>query len=156
MEKVCIDLLSKEKCELSDKYIYVDKLLADTVMTLINKGYKTKASCSAHSELKFHQVSQRIPKEDFEKHIGYKHAFIVDEKDGYVEFYSEVMGCNTYIMFEEEYDFENLPDGFIYDDKSITKDVLFYDENDIRKSTEQIEKEIQQNCKVLNEWANNL
>ena len=156
MKKVIINLLANEKYELPNECIYVDELIADTIITLLNKGYKTIASCSAHAELKLDQFLQKAPKSDFEKLIGHKHIFVVNEDEDYVEFYSEIMGSNSYIMFEEEYEFEFLPDGFVYEDKSITKDVLFYDENDRRKSKEQIEEEIKQNCKALYEWANKL
>ena len=63
--------------------------------------------------------------------------------------------AQTYIMFDKEYDFKSLPDGFTYANNQIEHLTYFYD-GSARKSYEEIENEINECIIILEKWVEKL
>lgn len=93
--------------------------------------------------------------EDIEfKNLGY---IVKQEKSNYDIIMPSIF-TSVYIMFENNYNFDNLPDGFNkvendnIDDYVISKEICYY-KNGRRKGCNVIEKEIKDANDKLLEWA---
>lgn len=91
--------------------IHVDKDIAETILLLNKKGYRTKASCSGHPNIEYVQFA-----DSKEKLKDYYNAILLDniKDDKRVFFYKLIEDIETYVLFDSVYKFDSLPDGFEY------------------------------------------
>lgn len=141
------------------KAFVCDKPIANAVAILNKKGYKTFASCSGHYKTEFYEYFnedishlEEMKKDD--------HIIIKNIKDDGFDFWAEVTKTGIYILFDNEYDFGTLPDGFNLEISSnrslIFHDIYYYDESNNKKTRQEFEEEIKKYCEMLNKWANDL
>jgi len=121
-----IDLKTYEILDNPVGYIPCDKEISDIIALLNKKGYITKSSCAGHN------------------HISYNNGI-------------EILGESTYIVFDKNYDFSNLPEEFTYENGHLYKLVDYYDDASTnRKTSKEIENELNNNWNSLRNWANKL
>ena len=136
-----------------------DKPIATSVAELNKKGYKTIASCSGHYRIEFYEYFDE-DKTRLEEFKSNKRIIIRKIKENSFDYWEEVDFTNIYILFDQKYIFKTLPDNFNYDNfenKTCIRSVInFYNANEERKTKDEIAKEIDYNCKILNEWVHQL
>lgn len=142
--------IDKNTFEIVDNVFEVDEQIADTISILNKKGYLTLYSCSGH--VKDPRLYEKYP---IEKADDCCDSFIIDDKSILIPYLS----TRIYILFDKEYSFKTLPKNFIIENldcKSIIfKEIDFYINNIKRKSND-IQKEINESNNDLLEWAQNL
>ena len=149
-----------------DDYFYCDYEIRNIISNLNKKGYKTKYSCAGHNEVglfwPLHKeeivyLDEYLKDSETDKALH----FVRKEKD-YFYHKDEKVSTYSYISFEDNYDFKSYPKEFTYElinDKSyISKRIDYYkDENHtIRKTDEEINSEINNTHKDLEEWVEEL
>ena len=138
-------------------YIPCDKEIADIVAILNRKGYKTVASCAGHNVIVYdmeNKIRDIGELDRIKENPDFKIYDITDDKI-YVK--NEIIGASTYIVFEENYIFDELPDNFIYKDKWLGKMIDYYNENmTSRRRDYDIDDELKNNWCALRKWANEL
>lgn len=155
-----------------EQVIEVDDAIAETISVLNKKGYKTKYCCSGHVKDIFRYDRQVCDislldenkfKEDFVEY------FITNITDTNFSLITPREFTAIYIKFLNDYNFQELPIGFIkypkWDDKLkdysktcfdlIEYKVSYYQDKMIR-TIKDVEEEINKYNKLLLEWANNL
>ena len=140
-----------------------DKPIAPAISILNKKGYKTFASCSGHYRIEFYEY--------FDEDINNLEEYQKDEriiikkiKDKTFDYWEEVDRTLLYILFDDKYEFNNLPsefkllinDGRDYPRTSIECEISFYDENNQHRKMVSVLKEIDSKCEVLRQWAEEL
>lgn len=109
------------------EYFPVDELIAIPIQKLCNKGYITEFSCSGHP---YNFIDYDCS--DEKKNSNY---FYHDELECWVtySFISEFR--ESYISFKEDISFESLPEGWIYENRTLRKhydnsldEILFYEQ----------------------------
>lgn len=152
-----INLETYEITENPENYIYADKDIVETIAVLNKKGYKTKACCSGHAKIR---VTQWIDKkENLDKYyytIPTKQADPETAKQGYVVFQYINPKIDTYIMFDDEYQFPNLPKGFEQNKNTIRKIMNVFDENNEAYEMIVLDEKIKKTNEELLEWAKEL
>ena len=152
-----IDLNTFEIFDNPKGYIPCDNEIADIIAILNKKGYKTVASCAGHNVIEYSvesEIRNISELDEIKKMSDFKVCDIVDDKI-YVK--SEIISASTYIAFEENYIFDELPNNFIYKDKWLGKMIDYYNEDiTSRKSDDDINNELKNNWSVLRKWANGL
>ena len=142
--------IDKKTFEIIDNVFEVDEDIADTISILNKKGYYTKYCCSGHVK-------------DPNIYYMYKEESILENKDNEVDYTVNIKEdtCDIlkpytktliYILFDKEYNFKTLPNGFKKDKNTIEMFINYYD-MDKRKNSNDIDKEIKKANKVLYEWA---
>lgn len=139
-------------CDLSTRgnAFEVDELIAESLAMLCNKGYITKYSCSGHpfpsccyTVIEDCEQQLSIAKED---HIAVtafgEAALAICDMDGY-------LSNEIYILFEKEYLFPTIPNGWNYVNGKLSSYVQATDTIDFFRT---ILLAIEQ----LNEWINGL
>ena len=172
--------LDLEKLEYNDKIVEIDDDIAEAILELNRKGYKTYACCSGHSNIELYQYI--APLEEKEELIKSGHIVFYEDDMVYTAYPSISTHC--YVKFDGAYNFENIPNGFRYETKeeafqvhmkyldkhpelkgidknivygdSVSRSIYFLDENDKRKSKEIIEKEIKEANEDLLKWVKEL
>lgn len=148
--------INKETFELVNNIFEVDEDIAQTVSILNKKGYYTKYCCSGHTkDPRLYELCNVKNNDDFEyKTLGY---MVNQEKDNY-DIIMPYIYTSVYIMFKNNYNFDNLPEGFkkVSNDNVvdyvISKEIYYY-ENDKRKDWNTIDKEIKNANDKLLKWA---
>ena len=171
-ETTFIDLQNNKITNSPEGYIHCDKLIAEAILELNNKGYKTNASCQGHSQRM--TISSRLTVEreegvpleqQFQKILlaCYQQGMIViingvDEEGIHLENLST--GESVYISFQEEYEFDTLPEGFIFSNHGGKSSLLKYIDrrrpDNTYKTGSEMYEEIQEANRVLVEWAKKL
>lgn len=149
-----------------DDYIYCDYDLRYIIATLNKKGYETVYSCSGHNEVGLLEYTHREPISELEDFLKESKTNLslhyIDKDDNYFYHKDEKVYTYTYIYFKDNYKFKNAPKDFtleVLEDKSyISKKVTFYKDsrNTIRKTDNDIFKELEQNYLDLKEWVDDL
>ena len=88
-----------------------DKPIAPVIALLNKKGYKTFASCSGHYRIEFYEYFD----EDISKLKEYQNderIIIKKVKDNSFDYWQEVDKTHIYILFDDKYEFDNLPSKF--------------------------------------------
>ena len=159
--------LDINKLEYLNNVIELDDLIADSILELNKKGYKTSASCSGHSNIELYQFNAPLKEKQNIINMGYT---IFEESD---LIYSAFPSVSTYcyIKFDKEYKFKKIPNDFVAELNNklinsikndyisldyIAKRINFFDENENRKAKDQIDKEIIDTNNILLEWVNSL
>lgn len=140
-----------------------DKMIAPVIALLNKKGYKTFASCSGHYKIEFYEYfDEDISKlEEYQKD---ERIIIKKIKDNSFDYWKEIDKTLLYILFSEEYKFENLPsefkltinNGLDYPRTCIECEISYYDSNNEHRKMIDVLNEIANKCKLLNEWAKKL
>lgn len=145
------------------KVFVCDKPIAPVIALLNKKGYKTFASCSGHYRVEFYECFD----EDISKLKEYQQderIIIKKVKDNSFDYWEEVDKTLLYILFTDEYKFDDLPNDFkLYTDNGldyprtcIEYEIGYYDKNNEHRKMIDVLKEIDDKCKLLKEWADNL
>ncbi len=148
-----------EVVDLPSGYIPCDKEIADVIAILNKKGYETKASCAGHNNCIYatEEIEADIQKLDkIKNNPGYRICRIENNK---IYYKGEIVGGCSYIWFCKRYEFNNIPQGFKYDDDGNLFKLLNYYKDDEcfkRKSNKELEDELKSNWNSLREWALNL
>ncbi len=101
-----------EIIDLPEELIYADKDIAETIAIFNKKGYKTRASCSGHPDIIYTQWADDIEKVD---EYLYPIRIEYDKSIDKMFFYKMNEEIDIYVMFEDVYSFDNLPEGFNYE-----------------------------------------
>ena len=171
-ETTFIDLQKNEVTNSPEGYIHCDKLIAEAILELNNKGYKTSASCQGHSQRMtisnglIAEVREGVPIEQQLQEVllfCYQQGMIViingiDEEGIHLEKLST--GEDVYISFQEEYEFDTIPEGFSFSNhggrSSIHKYIDRRRPDNTYKTGSEMYEEIQEANRVLVEWAKKL
>ena len=136
-----------------------DKEIAPAISLLNKKGYETYASCSGHYKIEFYEWFD----EDINKLDEYKNnprIIIKNIKENSFDYWSEVDKTHIYVLFKKQYNFNELPDGFIEeisnDRTSLSCEINFYNETGNKKKRNIVEKEIKEKCNILKKWVEKL
>lgn len=163
-----INLRNFEVTDKVDEYIDCDFEIAKIIALLNEKGYKTRYSCAGHNQNGFLEKTIKEPiscYDEFMKIYGdYKTIHITKIDDDYFYHKDDVVGTHTYILFDENYDFKSIPNGFcleLFEDITGKSSVsihkrcdFFLDEKQgIRKEDEDIDNELADTWKSLYEWV---
>lgn len=142
-------------------YVFVcDKSIAPVIAELNKKGYETLASCSGHYKIEFYEWFDEDIK-NLNKYKNDKRIIIKKVNENGFDYWAEVDTTVTYILFNKQYDFDVLPNGFssyIFDSNRtcIENQIDYYYKNGVKKKRKIVEKEIDENCKKLKEWVDKL
>ncbi len=150
IHKESFDILQYCEEGKENEYFEVDENIALVISLLNKKGYKTTFCCSGHA---FDEMTEFYAddKKSFECLI-FSNLQDIRYEGGRYKAVDRGNAKYCYIGFEEDYDFPELPDGFIYDEeaKSIEKDYI--NESD----TYDLIQEIVDTMKALYEWVKGL
>lgn len=145
------------------KVFICDKTIAPVVALLNKKGYITFASCGGHYKIEYWEC--------FNESLKYLKEYQKDEKiiikkikDNGFDYWQEVDKTRIYILFDKDYQFNNLPDDFEISNNDglshsrtcIECEINYYDNNNERKTFSAVMKEIENKCKLLEKWAKEL
>lgn len=146
----------------------VDEEIADTLITLNKKGYKTLWSCSGHYSEVFSKMlrsKDKVPsKEDFLKYLEESNfKYLGEDEEDYIYEAKPVAGT-PYIMFRPGIRLPFLPDNFYWEkDKNAiyyNKSIKFYDgftnQESAKMPIEGIEQEVLAASDELKQWAEKL
>lgn len=138
--------IDKNTFEIVDNVFEIDEDIALTISILNKKEYHTLYCCSGH--VKDSRIYEKYPIEKVD--VDYD-SYKIDDK------YILIPPLDTtiYILFTEDYNFNNLPTGFTKDKNHMEKVIEYYD-NGIKKSNNEILKEIKDSNYELLEWAKSL
>lgn len=145
------------------KVFICDKPIAPVIALLNKKGYKTFASCSGHYRIEFYEYFD----EDISKLKEYqndKRIIIKKIKEDSFDYWEEVDKTLLYILFDDKYEFDNIPsefkltinNGLDYPRTCIECEISFYDENNQHRKMIDVLKEIDNKCEILKQWAEEL
>lgn len=148
--------IDKTTFEIVDNVFEVDEDIALAISILNKKGYYTKFCCSGHAkDPRLYELYNVNNDDNFEfKSLGY----IVNQSDVSYDIVMPFMYTMVYIMFDVDYNFDKLPEGFNkIDDNNvsdyvISKKIYYYNDGK-RKSWNDIDKEIKEANDKLLEWV---
>lgn len=152
-----INLETYEITEEPENYIYADKYIVETIAVLNKKGYKTTASCSGHPDIDM--LQQVDKKENLEKYYytiptNLKDSKWLKEEEMMFQYANPI--TDTYIMFDKEYEFSALPEGFEQNSNIIRKKTDIFDENKKAYEYMELQEKIKKINEELLEWAKGL
>ena len=161
-----IDKKTFEVCTHAENHpdVFVcDKSIAPVIALLNKKGYKTFASCSGHYRIEFYEYFNEDIN-NLEEYQNDERIIIKKIKDNSFDYWQEVDKTLLYILFDDNYEFDNLPsefkltinNGSDYPRTCIECEISYYDENNQHRKMIDVLKEIDDKCKLLNDWTDNL
>lgn len=136
--------------EIVNDIFEVDELIAETISILNKKGYHTLYCCSGHVKDPRLYEKYHLHKDGLNGIYDYH---IINEEDDYIDVLIPYQNTIVYIMFDKKYDFK-LPKEFRWtDDKTIySYEISYYEDNEKRNSND-IQKEIENVNNELLSWA---
>lgn len=136
--------------EIVNDIFEVDDLMGETISILNKKGYHTLHCCSGHVKDPRLYEKYHMHKDELD---GIYNYHIINEEDNYVDVLIPYQNTLAYIMFDKRYDF-NLSKSFKWiDDKTIYSDSISYYEDNKKRSSNDIQKEIENVNNELLSWA---
>ena len=136
--------------EIVNDIFEVDDLIAETISILNTKGYHTLYCCSGHVKDPRLYEKYCMHKDELN---GIHNYHIINEKDNYVDVLIPYQDTVVYIMFDKKYDFI-LPKDFRWtDDKTIYSYEISYYEDNKKRNSNDIQKEIESVNNELLSWA---
>ena len=145
--------LNNNTFEIVNDIFEVDDLIGKTISILNKKGYHTLYCCSGHVKDPRLYEKYRMHKDELN---GIHNYHIINERDNYVDVLIPYQNTVVYIMFDKKYDFE-LSKSFRWkDDKTIYSYTISYYENNKKRSSNDIQKEIESVNNELLSWASSL
>lgn len=158
-----VDLETFEVSNEPTGFIECDYEIAKTIALLNKKGYKTRYSCAGHNKNGFLQRTVKEPIEIYDewlkKYGEDKTVHVIGFDEKYFYHKDDETETYTYILFEEDYNFHDIPEVFekvpFESGIMIGKFCKFFidEKNGIRRNDFDIEKEIDENQNKLYEWA---
>ena len=140
------------------KVFICDKMIAPAISELNKRGYKTLASCSGHYSYSYYEWFD-VDLSELEEVKNNSKNIIKRVGNETFDYISEVESTHIYVLFDKNYLFKAIPDGFeleyINDKSSLEHEVSFY-KNNTRKRNKEVFNEIEKYCNILREWASNL
>ncbi len=138
----------------------VDDEIYPILAVLWDKGYKTNFSCAGHD--RFNKAyTIKVTDEEYEKYKNEKNIILVNKEEGFKTILVIQLMTEIYIMFKENYMFDNIPEGFSVkridlissNEKhmKIGKVINFYEQSD-----EATNSELHTSREKLLTWAKNL
>lgn len=98
----------------------VDEQLADTIILLNKKGYKTINSCAGHYKddtvYKETVPKNTVTKEEFFKYLNQHDLRFLGEDENNYYYEGIILGEATYIMFDKDVVLPFYPEGFVFDE----------------------------------------
>lgn len=142
--------INNKTFEIVDDVFEVDEDIAQTISVLNKKGYHTKYCCSGHvKDTRLYEMYNVKNSEDSKiEFLGY----IVNKKIDSYDVLMPYTFTTVYIMFDYDYNFNELPNGFKKKDNAIEKVINYYT-NNVKKDMCDIEKEIKNANDILLKWA---
>ena len=136
--------------EIVNDIFEVDDLIAETISILNKKGYHTLYCCSGHVKDPRLYEKYHLHKDE----LNDKHNYhIINEEDDYVDVLIPYQDTVVYIMFDKRYDFDLSKSFEWIDDKTIySYEISYYEDNEKRNSND-IQKEIENVNNELLSWA---
>ena len=137
-----------------------DKSIAPVIALLNKKGYKTFSSCSGHYKLEFYEYFDEDIN-NLEEYQKDERIIIKKVKSNSFDYWREVDKTHIYILFADEYKFDNLPSGFEigindgldYLRTYIECEINYYNKNKEHKKRIDVLNEIDNKCNLLKEWV---
>lgn len=153
-----INLETFEITDNVDGFIECDAEIAELIALLNKKGYKTRYSSAGHFDrLFYYEDSKPVSEKSFfeeNKELGLEIIRVTDEKIIYRGLGIE---SNLYISFDKEYNFSDLPEGFVFEDNNIIRIYFQLQDENGNKYTLNELKNIQKSAiEKLYKWAQNL
>lgn len=136
--------------EIINNVFEVDDLMGETISILNKKGYHTLYCCSGH--VKDHRLYEKyhLHKDELDGIYDY---YIINEEDDYVDVLIPYQNTFLYIMFDKIYDFK-LPKDFKWvDEQTIYSYEISYYEDNKKRNSNDIQKEIESVNKELLYWT---
>lgn len=136
--------------EIINNVFEVDDLMGETISILNKKGYHTLYCCSGH--VKDHRLYEKyhLHKDELDGIYDYH---IINEEDDYVDVLIPYQNTFLYIMFDKIYDFK-LPKDFKWvDEQTIYSYEISYYEDNKKRNSNDIQKEIESVNKELLYWT---
>lgn len=136
--------------EIINNVFEVDDLMGETISILNKKGYHTLYCCSGH--VKDHRLYEKyhLHKDELDGIYDYH---IINEEDDYVDVLIPYQNTFLYIMFDKIYDFK-LPKDFRWvDEQTIYSYEISYYEDNKKRNSNDIQKEIESVNKELLYWT---
>ena len=157
-----IDRESFEVCvhaEDHPKVFICDKLIAPSISKLNKKGYRTIASCSGHYSYSYYEWFN-VNINELEKIKSNSKNIIKRIDTDSFDYISEIESTRIYVLFDEKYLFDSIPDGYKISDfngKGVILDhKVDYYKNGSRRKQKDVVNEIEEYCKILDKWASEL
>lgn len=143
--------IDKNTFEAIDNVFEVDEEIAEVISILNKKGYYTEYCCGGHIKDPRIYEMYRLDRNDEEVKLGY----VVNEDGDKVNVLLPQTFAGIYIKFKDKIDYL-IPEGFNkYEEYIIDKVIDFYRDG-IKKSFNEIDKELADAHNVLLEWAKSL
>lgn len=143
--------IDKNTFEVIDNVFEVDEEIAEVISILNKKGYYTEYCCGGHIKDPRIYEMYKLDKDDEDIKLGY----VVNEDDEKVNVLLPQTFVGIYIKFKDKIDYL-IPEGFNkYEEYIIDKVIDFYKDG-IKKSFNEISKELDDAHNVLLEWAKSL
>lgn len=142
-------------------YIPVDTEIADIVKKLYELGYEVISSSAGEHKPKI-VLHDKCPKNMLEYYKNNPHAYLVEERENDFDGWYEEFTSHIELNFRGKFDFKDLPLGFRTEYwpksncQSVWGIVSFYDENDKRKDSSIVERELKECHKALMAWVETL
>lgn len=147
IHKENFDILNDCEDGREDDYFEVDENIALVISMLNKKGYRTTFCCSGHAFANINEF-RADNKEDFDCLIFFDLQDIRYENGRYKALDKD-NAKYCYIVFEKDYTFPKLPEGFTYDKSNKTIEKEYVSESD----TYDLIQEIVDSMKALYEWV---